>query len=113
MKIIINTIAILTGVLLLSSCHQNQEFQSPVAATQLKKVTAPETAMETARAYLDANKADLSRHEMSKPDGIQEIQIQGQKAWRVSWRLKKFTGKGGQLIVIVTESGKCEQGWGE
>lgn len=110
---IINSLAILTAVLLLSSCHQSQEFQSPVVDTQLKNVTSPETAIETARAYLDANKADLSRYDMSIPDGIQEIRIRNVRAWRMSWRLKNFTGKGGQLIVIVTESGKCEQRWGE
>jgi hypothetical protein len=110
---IVGTISILIGALLMSSCQQHQPGQSPAVATQLKKIVSPETAMETAREFLDVNKADLSRYDMSKPEGIREIQVQHQKAWRVSWRLKNFTGKGGQLIIIVTESGKCEQGWGE
>jgi hypothetical protein len=110
---IVRTIVILIGALLMSSCQQNQPLQSPVVATQPKKIVSPQNALETARTYLDASKTDLSRYDMSKPEGIQEIQIQGQKAWRVSWRLRDFAGKGGQLVVIVAESGKCEQGWGE
>jgi hypothetical protein len=106
---IVSAASILIVGLLMSGCQHNQALQTP----SVKKISSPETAMETARAYLDTNKTDLSRHDMSKPEGIQEIQIQGKKAWRVSWKLNNFTGKGGQLIVIVTESGKCEQGWGE
>jgi hypothetical protein len=106
-------IAVLIGVLLMSSCQHHQPLQSPTVAALQNIIASPDDALKTASAYLEANKTDLSRHEMSKPEGIQEIQVQGRKAWRVSWKLKNFTGKGGQLIVIVTESGKCEQGWGE
>ena len=106
-------IAIVIVALLMSSCQQHQQLQPPAVAAPAKKVASPETALKTASAYLEAKKADLSRHDMSKPEGIQEIQIQGQKAWRVSWRQKDFVGKGGQLVVVVAESGMCETGWGE
>lgn len=78
-----------------------------------QRIASPDAALQTADAYLKDNKTDVSRHDMSKPESIQEVTLQGQKAWRVSWRLKNFTGKGGQLVVIVTESGTCSQGWGE
>jgi len=110
---IVRIIAILVGVLLISSCQQNQQLESRAVGTQLRRIVSPDIALDTARTYLDASKTDTSRHDMSKPEGIQEIRIQGVRAWRVSWRLATFTGKGGQLVVIVTESGKCEQGWGE
>ena len=112
MKIMGSMVILVVG-LLMSSCQQVQQLQSPGGVTEVNKIVSPEIAAETARTYLYENKTDISRHDMSKPEGIQEIQFHGQKAWRVSWRLKHFTGKGGQLVVIVTESGKCEQGWGE
>ena len=109
----VRTIAFLIAVLLMSSCQQKQPLKSPVVVTDVKRIVSPETALVTARAYLDSNKVDLSRYDMTEPEEIQEVQIRGQKAWRVSWRLRDFTGKGGQLVVTVGESGKCEQGWGE
>jgi hypothetical protein len=81
-------------------------------ATQ-QKIESSETALQMAQAYLDKQRIDISRHDMSKPEAIQELNIQGRKCWRVSWKLKDFTGKGGQLVVIVDGYGKCERGWGE
>ena len=82
-------------------------------STAQKKIASADSALLTAKAYLKAEKIDISRHDMSKPELIQEIQIQGHRAWRVSWKLKNFTGKGGQLVVILNEDGTCERGWGE
>ena len=69
--------------------------------------------LEVRSSDLAKQKTDTTRHDMSEPERIQEITLQGQKAWRVSWKLMNFKGKGGQLIVIVDEAGTCQQGWGE
>ena len=105
-------IAILLAVTMMSACRHDQALPSPAVVTQ-QRIVSPEAALQTALAYLETNNTDLSRHDMSQPEAVQEIQIQGRKAWRVSWKLRNFTGKGGQLIVIVDETGKTEQGWGE
>jgi hypothetical protein len=94
------------------ACKQNQILPSPASSVQ-PKIDSPESALQVAEAHLSEQKTNTTRHDMSKPENIQEITVQDQRAWRVSWRLKKFTGKGGQLVVIVNESGACEQGWGE
>jgi len=84
-----------------------------VAVNSALRVASPESALRVAREHLAAQSVDTTRHDMSNPEDIQEIVIQGRRAWRVSWRPKGFSGKGGQLIVIVDESGTCSQGWGE
>ncbi len=109
---IVATVAILLGVSLLSGCQHNLTSHSAVITTP-KKIDSSESALQVATAYLDKQKIDLSRHDMSKPEAIQELESQGRKTWRVSWKLENFTGKGGQLVVVVDESGKCDQGWGE
>ena len=76
-------------------------------------IATPESALQVAKTYLAEHSADTTQHDMSKPERIQEITVQNRKAWRVSWKLRDFTGKGGQLIVIVDETGTCQQGWGE
>ena len=77
------------------------------------RIDSPESALQVAQSYLAKQKTDTTRHDMSEPERIQQITLQGQKAWRVSWKLMNFRGKGGQLIVIVDETGTCQQGWGE
>ncbi len=103
---------LLLGVSMTPACTQNQEAQSRDASIQTKVVSS-DTALKVATDYLGEQKADTTRHNMSRPEAIQEIEYHGKKAWRVSWKLKNFSGKGGQLVVIVYETGQCEQGWGE
>ena len=100
------------SVLLLMGCHHESTTQSGITAKS-RKIDSSDVALHKAIAFLKEKKVDTSRHDVTSPERIQEIEVQGQVGWRVSWRLKNFTGKGGQLVVIVYESGKIEQGWGE
>jgi len=105
-----NICIILLGSLMLPGCMRQTGESTPVPVLQ---VNSSESALQVATAYLASQSTDTARHDMSKPERIQEITVQGQKAWRVSWKLKDFRGKGGQLIVIVEQTGICERGWGE
>lgn len=90
------------------------DLPRPHVASERVPVASADAALRTANAFLKERKVDISRHDMSAPEDIQEISIRSQKAWRVSWKLKDAAAvDGGQLIVIVYESGKGEQGWGE
>jgi hypothetical protein len=99
-----NACIILVSLLMLCGCIHK-------AAVQL--IASPESALQVANTYLAEQKVDTTRHDMSKPEGVQEITLENRKAWRVSWKLRDFTGKGGQFIVIVDETGTCQHGWGE
>jgi hypothetical protein len=72
-----------------------------------------DAALKKAVDYLAQNNVDTSGHDMSTPEAIQKFVVGNQSGWRISWRLKNFTGKGGQLIVTVWDSGKIEHGYGE
>lgn len=76
-------------------------------------LTSSLEALEIAKLHIEAIQMDTTLYDMSKPEKVQEIRMNGRKAWRASWRLKYFTGKGGQLIVIVKMDGNCQVGWGE
>ena len=97
----------LACLVVLTGCRHNTN--EPV----VPRIDSPESALQVAQSYLVRQKTDTTRHDMSEPERIQEITVQGQKAWRVSWKLTNFEGKGGQLVVIVDETGICQQGWGE
>jgi hypothetical protein len=77
------------------------------------EVDSNAVALNVAEAFIRKQEIDTSKHDMTRPEMVQEIEFQGKKAWRVSWRLKGRMVKGGQLVVIVDESGNCQQGWGE
>lgn len=89
------------------------DLPRPRVANERAPVASSDAALQAATAFLKEKRVDVSRHDMSAPEGIQEIRVRNQRAWRVSWKLKDVAVDGGQLIVIVYESGKCEQGWGE
>jgi hypothetical protein len=111
MKVGLSNVILLVATMM-AGCRHDQAVAPPVVVTQ-PVIVSSEAAVRIALAHLKTSNSDLSRHDMTQPETVQEIQIQGRKAWRVSWRLMNFAGKGGQLIVIVDEAGRCEQGWGE
>ena len=108
----ISIVVTICSVLLFTGCHHESTTQSGTTVKSAK-INSSDVALREAMAFLEKKKVDTSRHDMMSPERIQKIEVQGQVGWRVSWRLKNFTGKGGQLVVIVNESGKIQQGWGE
>jgi len=109
---LISIVVVACGVLLLTGCHHESTTQSGITVTSAK-VDSQDVAVRKAITFLEEKNVDTSRHDMTSPEGIQKIEDQGQIGWRVSWKLKNFTGKGGQLVIIVYESGNIQQGWGE
>ena len=109
---LISIVVTICSVLLFTGCHPESTAQSGITAKS-GQIDSSDVALHKAIAFLKEKKVDTSRHDMTSPERIQEIEVQGRMGWRVSWRLKNFTGKGGQLVVIVCKSGKIQQGWGE
>ena len=90
---------------------REQATSTPASAPA--DATAKDVVLAKALAYLEKNPTDTSHHDMSKPESIQRVTISGQDGWRVDWGLKNFTGKGGQLVVLVWDSGKIELAGGQ
>ena len=109
---IVSLLSILLLISIIFSCAGNRNQESNIGREQ-SKINSSEGALQTALNYLEMQNIDTTKHDMSAPEAVQEIEIQGKRGWRVSWKLKDFQGKGGQLVVIVDETGMCEQGWGE
>ena len=66
-------------------------------------------ALETALNFIHTNFLDTAEYEMAAPEAIQRIPT----AWRVSWRHKVPAGaaaiKGGQLVIVIHDSGKTKR----
>jgi hypothetical protein len=79
--------------------------------------TSAEDAVKSALNFVRSKHLDTSPYELAAPEAVQRISIAGEMAWRVSWRHKTPTGApaiaGGQLIVIIRDSGRIEKGAGE
>lgn len=89
-----------------------QDRQALGSGASTQKINT-DAAVRLASDYLTKQKTDTSLHDLTHPEAVQEIEYQGRKAWRVSWRLKDRRAKGGQIIVILDETGECHQGVGE
>ena len=79
--------------------------------------SAEQDAINTALNFIRTNHLDTSQYEMSAPEAVQHILIEGPSAWRISWRHNTPAGaapiKGGQIVVLVHDSGRIERGFGE
>ena len=74
-----------------------------------------DAAVKKALDYLAQNHTDTSRHDMSKPETVGRVTDgSGTKRWRIVWPLKNSPHiDGGQLIVILWDSGKIDLTYGE
>ncbi len=76
-------------------------------------------ALGSALHFICTNHLDTAQQMMTTPEAIQRIPGEGEgaSAWRVSWKHKIPVGaaaiKGGQLLIIVHDSGKVEKGFSE
>ena len=88
----------------------------PADVSPLQKSSA-QRAVETALNFISTNQLDASQHDLTVPEAVERVSIEGEDAWRVSWRHNTPPGaaaiKGGQLVVLVHESGRIEKGAGE
>lgn len=105
-------IAVLSGTLLLAACRQSSS-PPPNPAQKQAAVSSPEQALQIATNYLDKKDIDLSLFDTLKPEDIRKFVNHDKAAWRVTWRPKDKTGIVDDLVVIVRETGECEQGWEE
>lgn len=74
-------------------------------------------ALESALNFIRTNHIDTGDYVMATPEAVQRILVGGESAWRISWYHKTPSGaaaiKGGQLVIIVYDSGRIEKGFGE
>jgi hypothetical protein len=73
-------------------------------------------ALRSALHFIRTNHLETAQHKMTKP-AVQRISFEDTSAWRVSWRPKTPVGAaavaGGQLVIMVHDSGKIEKVFGE
>jgi hypothetical protein len=74
-------------------------------------------ALGSALHFIRTNHVDTAQHKMTTPEAVQRISTEGESAWRVSWSPKIPDGaaaiKGGQLVIMVHDSGKIEKVFSE
>jgi hypothetical protein len=74
-------------------------------------------ALGSALQFIRTNQVDTAPYEMMTPEAVQRISTEGTRGWRVSWRHQTPKDaaviKGGQLVIIVHDSGKIEKVFSE
>jgi hypothetical protein len=74
-------------------------------------------ALENALDFIRTNQLNTAEYQMTAPEAIQRIPSESASAWRVSWRHKVPAGAaaiaGGQLVIVIHDSGKIERVFSE
>jgi hypothetical protein len=77
-------------------------------------ITSTNAALTRATQHIKDVNLDVSKLDMSQPDGIhQSVSPDGRKVWLVSWKPKDPASKGNKLFLIIYEQGQVEEAWGQ
>ncbi len=87
-------------------------FLLTASCAHAQTVSTEKAAIKASLVAIHKSNWDTSQQNMMTPQSVQVLTLDGKKAWRVAWGLKKIA-KGGQIVAIVYESGKVTLGAGE
>lgn len=89
----------------------------PGAGVSRPQHLSAQRAVETALNFIRTNQLGTLQHDLTVPEAVERVSIEGASAWRVSWQHKIPAGaaaiKGGQLVIVVHDSGKIEKAFSE
>jgi len=125
-KVVVGAVMAVSCALLIVGCSnkrpksvENKTTTSQDVVAQFPKIDSPESALRFATEFLAQQKIDISRYDMSKDGTVRRMELRGRPAWRVEWQLKNVGSssdtvtKGGELLVLVTDEGKCQLARGQ
>jgi hypothetical protein len=94
-----------------------QDGKLPPADDSPLERSSAQRAVETALNFIRTNQLNTAEYKMTAPEAIQRVPGEGATAWRVSWQHRIPAGAaaiaGGQLVIVVHDSGKIERVFSE
>jgi hypothetical protein len=125
-KVVIGAVVVVGVALLIVGCSNKRPKGSEGMTTTSQavvapspKIDSPESALRCAAEFLVQQRVDTSGFDMSKDGTVRRMELHGRPAWRVEWKLKGIGSsrdtvtKGGELLVLVTDEGKCQRAGGQ